>query len=270
MEKTFSVPKIRQAHRIGSGIDTAYWFEMDHAGESPRELLGIFDQYLNKYNWDKFITQDMTCIDIGGHSGDTAVPMAFLSRGTILSVEPNPLIKQYLDFCCDMNGHLAKFITAEEAVTTENRDSVTILDHNNAMCNGGMIDPSWTPELQQRMRNTHGQSITVPGLSLASLCDKYLDSTEIAHIGFIKTDTEGHDVSILSSSADFINTLPRRPVWFIEWFFAFGQSESEHMFAVIAELGYTALNPVTLAAASIDKRCDDLVLVPTERLKEFT
>ena len=269
METTFSVPKIRCGHRVGTGADTAYWFEMDHPGESPRSLLTIFDQYLNQYGWDQFIKPGMTCIDIGGHSGDTAVPMQYLARATVLSVEPNPLIKQYLDFCCDMNAHLGRFVTAGEAVTTEDCEAVEILDHNNAMCNGGRIDPAWTPELQARMRNMAGKSISVPGVTLQNLCAKYLSESEIEKIGFIKIDTEGHDCSILESSWEFLQNLPVKPVIFTEWFFAYTDVESQKLFDVIHDLGYCALYPNTMKLASVNRRSEDLVLIHISRLEEF-
>lgn len=262
METTFELPKIRCGHRIGAGADTAYWFEMDHAGESPRSLLSIFDLYLNQYGWDQFITPGMTCIDIGGHSGDTAIPMQYLSRGTVLSIEPNPMIKQYLDFTCDMNAHLGRFVTAGEAVTTQDCDAVEILDHNNAMCNGGTIDPAWTQKLQQRMRGMSGDRITVPGLTLEHICAKYLSETEIENIGFIKTDTEGHDCSILESSRDFLDRI--KPVIFTEWFFAYTDVESQKLFDVIDSLGYRAFYPAT-----VDRRSEDLVLIHHTRLEEF-
>jgi FkbM family methyltransferase len=268
METTFEIPKIRCGHRIGTGTDAAYWFEMDHVGESPRSLLSIFDLYLNQYGWDRFITPGMTCIDIGGHSGDTAIPMQYLARGTVLSVEPNPLIKQYLDFACDMNAHLGRFVTADEAVTTTSGITVEILDHNNAMCNGGMIDPAWTQALQQRMRGMSGDRITVPGLTLSDLCAKYLSAEEISNIGFIKTDTEGHDCSILESSRDFLQQ--HKPVIFTEWFFAYTDVESQKLFDVIRDLDYSAFYPGTLAPATVDGRSEDLVLIHNTRIKEYT
>ena len=140
MLETFAVPAIRRAHKLDMGEKTCYWFEMDHEYEGENNLLNIFDIYLNRYNWEKFIKPGMTVVDIGGHSGDTAVPMQFLAESVVLSIEPNPSIKQYLDFACRLNSHLGKFVTAHEAVTTEDTDSVVIMDHCNGMCNGGLID----------------------------------------------------------------------------------------------------------------------------------
>lgn len=269
-EHTFAVPErpdIRLGHKVEVGDIACYWFEMNHSGECPRQLLELFDIYLNRYNWDKLIRPGCTVIDIGGHSGDTAVPMQFLSRGTVLSVEPNPGIKKYLDYCCEQNSHLGKFVTAHEAVTTVDMDAVEILDHNNALCNGGLIDPTWTEALQQRMIGIAGDKITVPGLTLEHLLEKYLTPDEINNIGFIKTDTEGHDKSILESSKDLINRI--KPIIFTEWFFAYTETESRDLFRVIEELNYLPFYPETLKPATVNQRSEDLVLIHKDKVEEF-
>ena len=267
MQTTFTVPNIRSGYKVDIAGTSCYWFEPEHPGEGHRTLLDVFDMYLNDFQWDKFIRPGSTVVDVGGHSGDTAVPMQLLASGTVLVVEPNPTIKPYLDMTCIANGHLGKFVTAGEAVTTEDTDSVTILDHCNALCNGGMIDPTWTPELQQRMQQMAGNSVTVPGLTLEHLCNKYLTEEEIDNISFIKTDTEGHDVSILESSREFIDRT--KPVLFIEWFFAFTEVESQHMFDVIASMDYLPFYPLTLKPAFIAERSDDLVLIHKSKVAEY-
>lgn len=267
METAFDVPPVRKGHRIDVAGTSCYWFEMDHDGEGSRSLLSIFDLYLNQYNWDKFITPGSTVVDIGGHSGDTAVPMQFLARGTVLSIEPNPVVKPYLDLTCNMNGHLGKFVTAGEAVTTEDMAAVEILDHRNALCNGGLIDPTWTLELQAQMRSMSGDKVTVPGLTLEHLLSKYLTEEEINNISFIKTDTEGHDVSILESSADLIDRI--KPVIFTEWFFMYTDVESQRLFDVIEKLGYLPFYPTTLEPAVITKHSEDLVLIHKTKVNDY-
>lgn len=267
MLETFKVPPIRRAHKLDMGEKTCYWFEMDHQYEGENDLLNIFDIYLNRYNWERFIKPGMTVVDIGGHSGDTAVPMQFLAESVVLSIEPNPNIKQYLDFTCRLNSHLGKFVTAGEAVTTEDTDSVTIMDHCNGMCNGGLIDETWTQELKDRVQGMGRESITVPGMTLEHICQKYLTQEEIDRIGFIKTDTEGHDVSILRSSQDFI--LRTKPVVFTEWFFAYTDVESQELFRVIADMDYLPFYPKTLEPANVNQRSEDLVLIHKDRVGEF-
>jgi len=267
METIFEVPKVRKGHRVDIADTSCYWFEMDHPGETSRPLLEIFDLYLNKYQWDKFIKPGATVIDVGAHSGDTAVPMQFLARGTVLCVEPNPLTRPYLELTCNMNTPLGKFVVAEEAVTTEDIEELEILDHNNALCNGGLIDPSWSNNLKQTMVQMASDKITVKGMTLQHLCEKYLTQEEIENITFIKTDTEGHDVSIIESSKNFIEKI--KPVLFIEWFYHYTEVENEHMFSVIEDLNYQAFDPETLEPADILKPIHDLVLIHKSKIQDY-
>jgi hypothetical protein len=128
------------------------------------------------------------------------------------------------------------------------------------MCNGGLHDPAWGPELEARIKGISGQSVTVPGDTLQSVCKHLLTEREYNTIGFIKTDTEGHDVSILESSHAMLKEL--RPVIFMEWFFAYGERENKRMFEVIKSLDYVALDPATLLPPMT--QTSDLLLVPKE------
>lgn len=267
METEFTVPALRKGHRLDIIDTSVYWFEMDHDYERVPGYLTIFEYHVVQNNWHRFIQPGSTVLDIGGHSGDTAIPMQYLARGTVLSVEPNPRIKAYLDLNCNVNAHLGRFVTAGEAVTTADVAELEIYDHNNDMCNGGTIDPTWTPELQKRMRNMSGKKITVPGLTLENLCNKYLSPEEIKNISFIKTDTEGHDVSILDSSREFIDRL--RPVIFTEWFFGHTDVENQRMFRVIDEMGYRAFDPKTLEPADINTPIADLVLIHETKVNDY-
>ena len=259
---------VREIQKYDIGGVTCYLYSMDNPAWTGRESLpALMELYVNGYNWKKFIKPGSTIVDIGGHNGDTAVPMQYLARGTVLSIEANPGIREFLDMTCRANAHLGKFVTAGEAVTTENVSEVEILDHNNALCNGGLIDPTWTNGLQNQMRGMAGASFKVPGLTLENLCQKYLTEEEIANISFVKTDTEGHDKSILESSANFLDTM--RPVIFTEWFYYYTIDESRDLFRVIKDLGYVAYYPLTLELANVDQRSEDLVLIHKSKINSF-
>ena len=266
METKFNIPSIRQGYTVEVGDTYCHWFLPEHPGEGDRTLLEIFDMCYNQFRWDEFIPAGTTVIDIGAHSGDTTIPIQLINRSVVLAVEPNPIIKVYLDHACKMNRHLGKFITAHEAVTTSNTE-VEILDHFNSMCNGGVIDPSWTKELQERMRQMHGDKITVPGITLEELCNKYLTEEELNKLSFIKTDTEGHDISLLIAGANLLDKY--RPVLFVEWFFAFTEKESAEMFGAIDQLGYKAYYPQTLKPALLSQRSEDLLLIHKSKISNY-
>jgi hypothetical protein len=252
-------PSVRHGYQLDIAGTKVHWYEMDHPHERVPTFLTMFESYIVRNNWNLFIRPGSTCIDIGGHSGDTAIPMQYLARGTVLSIEPNLRIKEYLDFNVGQNSDLGRFVTAAVAVTIDNIEEVEILDHNNDLCNGGMIDQSWSLELQTRMRNMSTKSIKVPGRTLETICKDNLSKQEIDNISFVKTDTEGHDVSIIESSGDFL--LKTKPVIFTEWFFAYTAVETQRLFDVFASMEYLIFDPVTLQPADIRSPIPDLVCV---------
>lgn len=234
-----------------------YWFEMDHPREKVPDFKTIYDYYIEKNYWKLWIKPGMTCIDIGGHSGDTAIPMMSQCRSTVLSVEPNPVIRPYLEFNCSVNSHLGKFVVAPEAVTNRTADNLTFKDHQNAMCNGGLVGETWDAETAARVAGMSGESITVSGMTLVDMCNKYLTKDEIEKIGFIKTDTEGHDIEIIRSSRDIL--VKYKPVLFTEWFVAYSQADTNELFKVIEEARYVALYPDTMKEADPSVRSEDLI-----------
>lgn len=261
---------LRRAHRLeldsyGYTGDHCYWLEMDHQFERVPDFKTIFDYYALKNHWNKWIAPGMTCIDIGGHSGDTAIPMMVYSRGTVLTIEPNPTIRPYLELNCAANNHLGgKFVVASEAVTNKNADNLVFKDHHNGMCNGGLVGENWDAETQARMAGMSGESITVNGMTLESMLEHYLTEEEINQVGFIKTDTEGHDIEIIRNICDFL--VKYKPVLFTEWFAQYSNADSAELFRVINDAGYIALYPETMIEASPDQRSEDLVCIHRDNL----
>jgi FkbM family methyltransferase len=267
METVFDIPKLRKGYRLDLPDTSAYYFDIEHDDSHGSNFLTTFNNFIVENNWHRFITTGATVIDIGGHTGDTAIPLQYLARGTVLAVEPMPDNVACMEFNCAVNGHLGKFVTVTGAVTTQDDVSIEILDHSNGLLNGGTIDPSWSPELQAQMRSASGNKVTVNGMTLETLCKRYLTDEEINNISFIKSDTEGHDISIISSSREFIDRL--RPVLFIEWFSAYTSVENQHMFQVIEEMGYIAFDPRRLEPASIDNQIPDLLLIHNTKVKDY-
>jgi len=248
----------------GSPGESCFWFHMDHRYDGSPDFKTIFDRYIKTYHWSTWINPGMTCIDIGGHSGDTAIPMMTQCRSTVLTVEPNPVILPFLEFNCAVNQHLGKFVVATEAVTNQTADNLTFGDHQNGMCNGGILDKNWDAETAQKVAGMTGDTITVSGMTLEDMCAKYLTADEIKNIGFVKTDTEGHDIEIIRSSRDFL--IKYKPVLFTEWFFAYSEKDTAELFKVIDEAGYQAFYPETMELASPDIRSEDLVCLHRDNL----
>lgn len=260
----FSIPAIRQAYSLdfspyGRPV-IGYWFEMDHPYEGYRDFVDTVDIYLKTYNWSRILKPGTTIVDIGAHSGDTAVPMMAMSGYCVLTAECNPTIYPWLEFACHMNRHLGKFIPVTEAVTTHDNVVVTFSDHNNGMCNGGLVNHNWGI-------GAGSGSIDVPGMRLDTLCKKYLNQQELERIDLIKIDTEGHDFAILDASREFIDSL--RPKLFVEWFSGFDQSSVKRMFEIIDSMDYVALYPKTFAPADPAVPSEDLLLIHKTKLENF-
>ena len=264
-ENIFKIPPIRQASineyaEYGRPGVVSYWFEMEHPFEGHRNFSQTLDIYLNDYNWRKILKSGSTIIDIGAHSGDTAVPMMAMSGYCVLTAECNPTIYPWLEFACHMNRHLGKFIPVTEAVTTADNVTVTFSDHNNGMCNGGLVNHNWGI-------GAGSGSIDVPGIRLDTLCRKYLNKEELDRIDLIKIDTEGHDFAILDASREFIDSI--RPKLFAEWFSGFGADAVERMFDIIASMDYVALYPRTFEPADPAQPSEDLLLIHRTKLQAF-
>jgi FkbM family methyltransferase len=261
---------LRRAHTLeldSYGFDNqhCHWLEMEHQYERVPSFHEIFEYYAHKNHWSKWIKPGMTCIDIGGHSGDTAIPMMVYSRGTVLTVEPNPTILPYLDLNCKLNSHLGgRFVIATEAVTNQNVDKLIFKDHQNGMCNGGLVNESWDAETAARVSGMSGQSIEVVGLTLESMMNQYLTQAEIERIGFIKTDTEGYDIEIIDNIRDIL--VKYKPVLFTEWFVHYSTADTQKLFDVIDAAGYVAFYPETMEPANPETRSEDLVCLHKDNI----
>lgn len=268
--QTFEIPKFRTAYSLdlteyGWQNQIAYYFELDHQYATGKSTLkDLFDYYLIKNHWDKWIQPGMTVIDIGGFAGDTAIPMMSRCRSTVLTIEPNYTIRPFLNFNCAVNKHLGKFVIASEAVTNVHTDNLLFRDHQNGLCNGGILDEKWDEETARRVNAISGKELMVSGMPLEDMCKKYLTEDEIRNIGFIKTDTEGHDIEIIRNSADFI--VQYKPVIFTEWFFLYSSADVQEMFRVIDYIGYKAFYPETMEPADPSKRSEDLVCIHKDNL----
>jgi FkbM family methyltransferase len=240
------------------------WYDFEHSLHRMPPFGQVFNSYWNEYHYGKWIKPGMTCVDIGAHIGDTALPMMVASRGTILAIEPNPYMLPFLEKNCEANKHLGKFVIATEAVTSETRNNLTFGDHNNAMINGGIIDDTWDPGTAAKVGGMTGKTITITGMPFIDICNKYLSKKEIENIGFIKIDTEGHDIEIIRTMCDFLSK--NKPVLLTEWFFGYSANDSQKLFNAIAAAGYIPHNPKTMEPASLDNHIEDLLCIHQDNL----
>lgn len=272
MDRIADLNQTRRVHRadlasFGFAETYAFWCEWAHPQvPDDRELTHLIDVHARIWNWEKFIPTGATCIDIGAHSGDTTIPMAICAyggpeqRGTVLAIEPNIKVLPVLELNLLLNANLAELHLVNKAVTREPVAEVEIIDHGNWNCNGGIIDASYSSELQQHLRHIAGSTITAQGAPLGAICDEALSPDQLARLAFIKTDCEGYDKEILRSAFDVIDRY--KPTLFIEWFNCFSEADSHDLFEAIREIGYVAYHPMTGERQPLEHKIDDLILLP--------
>ena len=82
--------------------------------------------------------------------------------------------------------------------------------------------------------------------------------------GFIKTDTEGHDIEIIRNIKDIL--VKYKPVLFTEWFAQYSSADTAELFKVINDAGYVPFYPETMEPATPNQRSDDLVCLHRDNL----
>ena len=248
------------------GIDgeSCQWHDFDHPMHQMAPFDQVFSYYWNDYHYSKWIQPGMTCVDIGAHIGDTALPMMVACRATVLAIEPNTYMLPFLEKNCAANKHFGQFVTATEAVTSEPSDCLIFGDHNNSMVNGGILDKTWDTGTTTFVKGMTANTMTVKGMSFDDICQKYLTTEQIKNIGFIKTDTEGHDIEIIRNMREFLQK--QKPVLLTEWFFGYSQADSKKLFEAIQDAGYVPHNPKTMELADLDHRIEDLLCIHQDNL----
>lgn len=240
------------------------WYDFEHPMHRMPPFDQVFSGYWNEYHFGTWIRPGMTCIDIGAHIGDTAIPMAAACGSTVLAIEPNIYMLPFLEKNCKANEHLGKFVIATEAVTNTHSDQLVFGDHNNSMINGGIIDGAWDPGTAAKVKGMTGKTLSITGMPFMDICKKYLSQDEIDSIGFVKIDTEGHDIAIIQNMRDFL--IKHKPVLLTEWFFGYSESDSKKLFEAIESAGYIPHEPDTMELATIDRRCEDLLCIHRDNL----
>ncbi len=149
-------------------------------------------------NLKTFLKDGDFCIDIGAHTGDTAVPMALAvgKTGFVLALEPNPFVFTVLNKNASLNKSHTNILPMMIAASEQDGD-IELEYSDSGFCNGGHH------ENISRWKHGHAFNLTVTGLNLSGLLrDRF--SEKLPHLRYIKVDTEGYDLSVLKSISDII------------------------------------------------------------------
>ncbi len=195
-------------------IEYARWL---HPGEEKRAIITqrLVDQL------KVFIRLGDTVIDIGAHTGDTALPLAMAagSGGCVLALEPNPYVFEVLKTNARLNTGKTSIIPLNFAATPEDGD-FTFHYSDASFCNGG--DAGGLQNINEKGL----YPLRVRGRNLS----RYLRAEfaqQLGRLSFIKTDTEGHELEVLLSIKDIV--MQHRPVIRVE---VLGQLSEEETVAL--------------------------------------
>lgn len=204
-------------------IEYARWL---HPGESKKTII---TQWLVD-RLKAYIKPGDTVLDIGAHTGDTAIPLAVAAgpEGCVLALEPNPYVFEVLKTNASLNAGKTSIIPLNFAATTEDGE-FTFHYIDASFINGGDVS---------RLQNPSAQGLyplRVTGRHLG----RYLRAEcaqRLGRLSFIKTDTEGHELEVLLSIQDLI--MQHRPVIRAEVMDRLSEAEAVALYDGLAGMGY--------------------------------
>jgi FkbM family methyltransferase len=213
--RTFALPE-------GETVTYAQWL---HPGETPKAILA---EHVDAFR--RLVAPGDFCLDIGAHSGDTALPMALAAgpEGCVLALEPNPFVFHVLQKNARANRRLAN-IEPLMAAATPATGFVQFEYSDAGFCNGGSHDDI------SPLRHGHAYKLEVFGVDLAAeLETDYAD--RLPRLRFVKVDAEGFDFAVLRSLAEVIGK--QRPVVKTEVYKLTTTAHRRRMFGFFQERGY--------------------------------
>lgn len=237
-----------------------------HPYEDARSFQDVYEFFANQCRWAEFVRPGSLAIDIGAHAGDTTLVLASLvgPTGKVVAFDPNPTVVPTLRANALLN-HQYDIVIEQVAIAATSGTS-TFADHNNLMCNGGLVDglERLGGQLDDMIFALDPATITVPTINLVEYLAMHDLPESGTELSLIKIDCEGWDPLILESIGDLVRRL--RPTVFVEWFDWFSEVETEYLFRVIHDLHYVPLVPATLEIASPKHKISDLLCVPRDTL----
>jgi FkbM family methyltransferase len=150
-----------------------------------------------------FLAPGDAAIDIGAHTGDTALPVALAvgPTGAVLALEPNPFTYKVLLANAGLNRKKTNIFPLMFAATPE--DGEFEFQYSDAgYCNGGLH-----PGIG-RWRHAHFFKLRVQGRNLLNYLKREFPQ-ELARVRYLKIDTEGFDRGVAASLRELL--MKNRP-----------------------------------------------------------
>lgn len=203
-------------------VEYARWL---HPRESPK---AVSQEAVDELR--TFLSPGDVAIDIGAHTGDSAIPLALAvgKSGTVLALEPNPYVFPVLQRNATLNSDKTTIVPLPFAATPEDKEYE--FEYGDAgFCNGGLH------ENVSRWKHGLAFKLKIAGKNLA----RYLAAEHrelLPRIRYIKVDAEGYDLTVLLSLSDLI--ARRRPFIRAEVYKWTGRPQRERMLEFLNQTGY--------------------------------
>ncbi|HYT05463.1 MAG TPA: FkbM family methyltransferase [Gemmatimonadales bacterium] len=160
--------------------------------------------------WRRFLRAGDVAIDIGAHTGDTAIPVALAvgPSGLVLALEPNPYVFPVLERNASLNPGKTRIMPLMFAAMRA--DGVYEFQYGEpGFSNGGFH------EGMSKWQHGSAFKVRVDGKNLRDFLRR-VHPDLIARLRFIKVDAEGFDLAILQTLEDLIRS--QRPYLQVEMF----------------------------------------------------
>jgi FkbM family methyltransferase len=215
--------KIERFHLPRDGaVEYAAWL---HPAERPKVIRQEHVDALRA-----FLRPGDVAVDIGAHTGDTAIPMALAvgPAGRVLALEPNPYVFPILERNATLNPAKTAIVPLNFAATPE-AGTFRFEYSDSGYCNGGQHQGI------SRWRHGHAFPVEVRGEHL----ERYLTTHYpelLPAIRYLKIDAEGNDLAVLESLTSLI--VARRPFVRAEVYRHTGRADRTRLHALLTRLGY--------------------------------
>jgi FkbM family methyltransferase len=178
----------------------------------------------------RFLKPGDVALDIGAHSGDSALPIALAlgPSGVVLALEPNPYVFPVLKKTADLNFPRMNIVPLEFAATPED-GNIEFEYSDSGFCNGGRHEGI------SRWKHAHAFKLKVRGRNLATVLER--EYAELApRVRYIKVDAEGYDRTVLSTLTGLIART--RPYIRAEVFKGTSGEQRAELFHLLEGCGY--------------------------------
>ncbi|HEX5340342.1 MAG TPA: FkbM family methyltransferase [Gammaproteobacteria bacterium] len=146
----------------------------------------------------EFLAAGDYALDIGAHSGDTALPIALAvgPAGGVIALEPNPYVFKILVVNAGLNNNKTNILPFMFAATATD-GAIDFEYSDSGFCNGGLhkgISP-W--------RHAHFFKLRVQGRNLMTFLKREYPNI-MPRIRYVKIDAEGYDPDVTHSISELL------------------------------------------------------------------